>query len=235
MSRRERLSRTQAATASLLLAALLVAGGARAQPAATGAARLKAMNVAFEPDRLVQFAGQGDAAVVEAFLEAGMSPDAKETRRGSTALIHAAANGHSRIVARLLDAGAAVNRPDDDGTTALAAACYFGRAPLVELLLAKGADPRAASKDGATSALEAAIWGGDARIVKMLLAAGADAVGDTREAPPLVRAAYTGRVEIVSALLEAKLPVSVVRRALEAARLARHAAAETVLSKALPP
>jgi uncharacterized protein len=224
-----------AAAGLLLLAALPDAGGAVAQSGATGAARLKAMSIAFEPDRLVQFAGQGDAAVVEAFLEAGMPPDSTETRRGSTALIHAAANGHSRIVARLLGAGAAVDRPDDEGTTALTAACYFGRAAVVELLLAKGANPRAVSKDGATSALDAAIWGGNARIVKLLLAAGADAAGETREAPPLVRAAYTGRVEIVTALLEAKPPVVVVRRALEAAQRARHVTAEAVLSKALPP
>jgi ankyrin repeat protein len=219
-----------------VLLALLVAGSAAAQapaPKVTGTERLKAMSIAFEPERLVQFAGQGDAAVVEAFLEAGMSPDAAEPKRGSTALIHAAANGHAGIVTRLLGAGAAVDRPDSEGTTALTAACNFARGPVVQLLLAKGASPSAAGRD-ATSALEAAIWGGDAGIVKRLLAAGADAIGQDRETPPLVRAAYTGRVEILAALLEAKPPGPLVRRALEAARKARHAEAEALLSKALP-
>ena len=226
-----------------VLAIVLLAGSAGAQSAATrphagptaAAARLKAMNIAFEPERLVQFAGQGDAAVVEAFLEAGMSPDVREARRGATPLIHAAANGHLRIVTRLLAAGAAVDRPDDDGTTALTAACYFGRAPIAELLLDKGADPRAVSKHGGASPLDAAIWGGNVHIVKRLLAAGVDAAGERSEMPPLVRAAYTGRTEIVNALLEAKVPASIVRRALEAAERGRHAAVAAVLSKALAP
>jgi ankyrin repeat protein len=106
---------------------------------------------------------------------------------------------------------------------------------VVELLLAKGASPSAVSKDDAVSALDAAIWSGNARIVKLLLAAGADAAGETREAPPLVKAAYTGRVEIVSALLEEKPSTALVQRALEAAHHARHAGAEALLSKALLP
>ncbi len=208
---------------------------AQPAPPTAGAARLEAMHVAFEPERLVQFAGQGDAAVVEAFLQAGMPPDATEPRRGSTALIHAAANGHARIVARLLEAGASPNFADKDGTTALAAACYFAKPAVVEALLAKGGDPRAVPAGAGVSAVEAAIWGGNARIVKLLVAAGADAVGAAREMPPLVRAAYTGRVEILGVLLEARPPQAVVRRAVEAARRARHVEAEALLSKALAP
>ena len=227
-----------AAVIATLLAGRPMAGEARIQDAAagsrSGAGRLAAMNVAFEAERLVQFAGQGDAAVVETFLEAGMPPDAAEPRRGATALIFAAGNGHVAIVTRLLAAGADVNRPDREGTTALAAACYYARAPVVEMLLTKGADPRMASKDAA-SALDAAIWGGDARIVTMLVAAGADAVGVAREFPPLVRAAYAGRLEMVSALLEAKPPRSVVQRALDAARRAHHQAVAAALAKALVP
>ena len=194
------------------------------------------MNIPFEPERFVQFAGQGDAAVVEAFLDAGMPPDSREPRRGSTALIHAAAGGHARIVARLLDAGAALARTDDDGTTALAAASYFGKVAVVEALLAHGADARVVPEDVAEpTALDAAIWGGDLRIVKMLVAAGADAIGARRETPPLVRTAYTGRLEILGVLLEARPPQAVLRRAREAARAARHAAAEALLAKALAP
>ena len=214
---------------------LAAADGALSAAASAARARLAAMTIAFEPERLVQFAGQGDAAVVEAFLEAGMRPDATEPRRGSTALIHAAANGHLRIVARLLEAGASPNLPDQDGTTALAAACYFGRAAVVDALLAKGAEARVAAAGAAVSALEAAIWSGDARIVKRLLAAGADPVGASRETPPLVRAAYTGRLEILGALLDARPPPAVLRRAREAARRARHPEAEALLARALGP
>jgi len=208
---------------------------AQAAPASAGAARLQAMNVAFEPERFVQFAGQGDAAVVEAFLEAGMSPDAAEPRRGSTALIHAAASGHLRIVTRLLDAGASPRHADNGGTTPLSAACYFGKEAVVEVLLDRGAEVRAAVAGDGASALDAAIWSGNARIVKRLIEKGADAAGERRETPPLVRAAYTGRVEILGALLERRPSVAVIRRALEAARRARHAEAEALLAKALGP
>ena len=229
------LPRVAAVLGLWALAPLALADPAQAPSAESAAARLKAMNVAFVPERLVQFAGQGDAAVVGAFLEAGMPPDSTEPRRGATALIHAAANGHARIVARLLDAGASPNRPDNDGTTPLTAACYFGKADVVKTLLARGADARSIPKDGAVSALDAAIGSGNPGIVKWLLAAGADAVGESREVPPLARAAYAGRVEMLGLLLETRPPQAVVRRALEAARLAGHENAEALLSKALAP
>jgi hypothetical protein len=115
------------------------------------------------------------------------------------------------------------------------AAANFAREPVVDLLLTKGADARAVSKDGAVSALDAAIWGGNVRVVKRLMAAGADGVGARREMPPLVRAAYTGRLEVVRALLEARPPAPIVRRALEAARRVGHPPVEAVLAEAAGP
>lgn len=57
------------------------------------------------------------------------------------ALVFACMGGYSTIAKRLLDAGVDVNGGPRRGVTALHEACYQGRRDVVELLLARGADP----------------------------------------------------------------------------------------------
>ena len=225
---------TRRATSVRLAVALFAFAASAALAQSGGEARLRAMNIAFEPERLVQFAGQGDAAVVEAFLDAGMNPGAIEPRHGATALINASANGHVRIASRLIAAGAALDQADRAGVTPLTAAAYAGKQAVVEMLLARGASPNPRRDAGTMAPLQAAIAGGNVHIVTALIDAGADAIGAGDENPPLVTAAYTGRADILRLLLAAKPPESVVRGAIAAATAARHAEARALLESREP-
>jgi len=51
-----------------------------------------------------------------------------------TALIHAAANGHTEIVQLLLEKGVDVNTKDNDGWTALMYAAWFRNENIIKLL-----------------------------------------------------------------------------------------------------
>jgi len=55
-----------------------------------------------------------------------------------------------RVAVALIEAGADVNSRDDVGATALIVAANKGMTDVVHALLAKGADPKAASRDGET-------------------------------------------------------------------------------------
>ncbi|WP_441005043.1 ankyrin repeat domain-containing protein, partial [Novilysobacter viscosus] len=85
----------------------------------------------------------------------------------------AAIVGDSDAVRRLLDLGLPVDAVDSQGCTALLRAAGGGHHAVVDLLLARGADPKLAALSGAT-ALSAAVSMRHVEIVDRLLAAGAD-------------------------------------------------------------
>lgn len=73
------------------------------------------------------------------------------TQGGLTALLFAARDGHLETVKALLDGGADVNQPDPgDGTTPIVAAIINGHFDAAEYLLAHGADPKLAQRNGVT-------------------------------------------------------------------------------------
>lgn len=90
-------------------------------------------------------------------------------------LVAACGWGTPHRVAALLRAGADPGLPDRDGTTPLYRASVQGRADVIRLLTAAGADPGAESGHGAEGLplCAAACWGHEAA-VEALLAAGAD-------------------------------------------------------------
>jgi len=90
-------------------------------------------------------------------------------------LVEAARAADAAAVRQLLAAKPAVDvrRASADGTTALHWAVYHDDVPLVETLLARGADARASNQYGSTPLSLAAVIG-DVRVLKDLLAAGAD-------------------------------------------------------------
>jgi ankyrin repeat protein len=82
----------------------------------------------------------GALPAVKALLSHGASVDAKDDRRGQTALIWAAAEGHATVVQALIEAGADFRTRLQSGFTPLLFAARDGRAEVVRVLLKAGAD-----------------------------------------------------------------------------------------------
>src|SRR4029079_16922863 len=82
----------------------------------------------------------GALAAVKALLSRGASVDAKDERRGQTALMWAAAEGHAAVVQALIDAGADFRARVPSGFTPLLFAVREGRIEVVRVLLKAGAD-----------------------------------------------------------------------------------------------
>lgn len=115
----------------------------------------------------------------------------------------AAIVGDAEAVRRLLDLGLPVNAVDSQGCSALLRAAGGGHRALVELLLARGADPALAANTGATP-LSAAVSMRQLEIVERLLDAGA---GLEQRLPGdvtvLMLAAALGLPELAARLLAA--------------------------------
>ena len=82
----------------------------------------------------------GSLAAVTALLAHGARVDAKDDRRGQTALMWAAAEGHAPVVQALIDADADVGARVPSGFTPLLFAAREGHLAVVRLLLKAGAD-----------------------------------------------------------------------------------------------
>lgn len=184
---------------------LLLPVAALAEPTRSEAReRLAATGVEVDVARLVQFAASGDVATVELLLAAGLKADAAEPLRKVTALHNASAQGHRRLVERLLERGANVDAPDWTGATPLIHAAYAGQVTAAGALLEAGAGVDVVPASGPT-ALIAAIQSGKVELVQRLLAKGADpslasAHGDT----PL-EAARRRALAPVEAMLQAAI------------------------------
>ena len=131
--------------------------------------------------------------------------------KGYTELAIAAYDGSSRIVSLLIDRGANVNIPSNDGWTPLMWAAlvasssykrHAGHHEVVKILLkCKDLNINAQNRYGWTALYVAAMKGESHEIVELLLAAGADAtITDRQGRSPLDRAKLKGRMRIVALL-----------------------------------
>jgi len=149
---------------------------------------------------LMMAAAYSSMAVMNVLVTAGADVNAKNDF-GATALHWCA--GDLQKVRLLLDKGADVNARSKMGRTPLLiAAAHSGGAPVVELLLAKGA--KVAVVDNTfSSPLSVAALAGDAATVRLLLDKGAT-VGpkDMLSSIALMNAAGEGNAEIVKVLLD---------------------------------
>ena len=89
---------------------------------------------------LMTAARVGSLASVKALLARGATVDAKDERRGQTALMWAAAEGHAKVAEMLIEVGADVRTRLASGFTPLLFAVREGRTDVVRVLLKAGAD-----------------------------------------------------------------------------------------------
>jgi ankyrin repeat protein len=130
----------------------------------------------------------GKIQAVKVLLSHGAEGNAKEARRGQTALMWAAAEGHTAVVEALIEAGADFRTPLDSGFTPLLFAVREGRIGVVRALLKAGADPnetiesekspRGGRPRNGASALLLAVKNAHFELAAVLLDAGADPNAD---------------------------------------------------------
>lgn len=101
--------------------------------------------------RLFDAARNGDAAMLAAYVDAGVPVDLTNAG-GDTMVMLAAYYGNDAAVAALIARGADVDRYNNRGQTPLAGAVFKNDATVIGLLLSADADPMA----GSPSALETA-------------------------------------------------------------------------------
>jgi uncharacterized protein len=101
--------------------------------------------------RLFDGARSGNAAMLAAYVDAGVPVNLTNTN-GDTLVMLAAYYGHESTVAALIARGADVDRHNYRGQTPLAGAVFKNDTTIIELLLSADADPLA----GSPSALETA-------------------------------------------------------------------------------
>jgi uncharacterized protein len=137
----------------------------------------------------------GAAAACALFCTQGSIADA-------ASLVDAASAGDERAVLAELEAGADVNAPAPDGTTALMWAVYHDNLELVDRLIAAGADVDAVNEFGSTPLAEAATVG-NAAVIRRLLEAGADVEARNPDGQTaLMVVARSSNVDAAEALLE---------------------------------
>jgi len=109
--------------------------------------RLAQLSLAYTPSVFVNRAEEGDLSAVKWFLAAGMNPNTTTEAstkslggdRGQTALMVAAAQGHAKVVAALVEAGADVNKAHGSHTP-LSLAAAQGHVEVVRILLGRKVD-----------------------------------------------------------------------------------------------
>lgn len=116
-------------------------------------------------------AEQGQEAEVLRLLQLGGAEVAHYANPdGESPLFIAAARGHVRVVAMLVEAHADINKLKHDGCTALMVAAHLNNLAVVEALLAARADTRARDKwYGNKTALQYALNGGHIDVARLLL------------------------------------------------------------------
>ena len=184
----------------VLLAFLVPLLHAQALPARTAAiAQLQSMQIEPTVERLLQFSADGDAVMVNRLLSAGISARAADSTRQVTALHNAAAQGHLKIVVRLVEMGADPNATDWNGATPLVNAAYGGRAAVIVFLAAHGANVNVIG--GKRSPLVSAVKANSLETVVALLSLGANPTQSDVDGQTLLAAAELAkRTAIVSRL-----------------------------------
>jgi len=128
-----------------------------------------------------------------------LSPQAQDRPEGFHELLRT--GDLAALTAALDERPALSTQRDAQGVPPVFWAAVYGHEPLVELLLARGADPRSSTPLG--TVLDGAVAGGNPRIVRLLAARGADVNGGGQGSSPLLLAVRLGQLPVIDALLDA--------------------------------
>ncbi|GAB4813781.1 hypothetical protein N2152v2_000827 [Parachlorella kessleri] len=130
-----------------------------------------------------------------------VSIDRVRDSKGRTALHAAAQQNQEQLCQQLIDThNCDVNAQDTEGDTPLALAAFAGHEPIVDLLLARGADANRHAQ-GSAAPLHRAALAGHASVAQRLLAGGADVHGGAAAGAPIAWAAGAGQAGVVDVLL----------------------------------
>lgn len=163
---------------------------------------LKLRGYNFDEKSFLSAGAANDSIAVNAFLAAGINPNAKDEKSGATALVSAAGHGDMEIIKTLLKGGASVNEKDRGGFTALLRALQSKQDEVADILLAQqNLDLNAQGSNGVT-VLISYVGRDRADIVQNLLELKADAnLQDAEGDTALHAAAQRGNVKILDMLL----------------------------------
>ncbi len=115
---------------------------------------LEKLGIEDSEKRFFEAVVKGEGSIVSLFLEAGMSPNAKQG--GITVLMEASRRGrtHLQVAAALIRAGAEIDVQDPYGVTPLLFAAISGSPETIRRLLKNGANVKAKDADGRTALIE---------------------------------------------------------------------------------
>lgn len=142
-----------------------------------------------------------DVDAVKRLLDQGADVKAKD-KKGRTALMHAAENGHTEVMKLLVNHGAVVNTVDELGNTPIK--WVVNDLDTVKFLIKNGADVDRANKNGFTL-LMAAAQRGATDVVKFLIQRGADVTAKTSGGDTALTSMFDDRnenVEIAKLLIK---------------------------------
>jgi len=122
---------------------------------------------------LMTAATMGSLEIVNALLSAGADANAKEQKRGQTALMWAVAEGHTDVARTLIDHGASIRERSNAGFTPILFASLNGKLDVAELLVSMDANINDISNDRSSPLLIAAAGGHD-KLTQYLVENGAD-------------------------------------------------------------
>ena len=158
---------------------------------------------------LMAASDKGHDSTVELLVNADVDINACCKFDSFTALYFASQNGHSKVVATLLDAHADPSITTSEGWTPLMVASYDGHTDVVRLLINCSVDVNTYNKSGAT-ALYIACQNGHLQTARMLLHANANPlIAKTNGNTPLLIASSKGHTDIVELLVSTSHPAKI--------------------------